>query len=103
MSEKKTCPDCGHEMFTHYVLYCPVCYDPTPKMTPIYDLFKCMYHVQEKGHIDFKDKVWDEICRHHEIPNDVYISIDGNCGALVEEMFNMLGIKENSAIFWISW
>lgn len=103
MSEKKTCPDCGHEIFVHYGLYCPVCYDPTPEMTPIYDLFRCMYHVQEKGHIDFKNKVWVEICDHEEVQNDIHMKIYKHCGTLVEEMFNVLGVEEDSAIFWISW
>jgi len=102
MPEDNNCPDCGHKMFVHYRRFCPVCYKPEPEMILAYDLFKCMYHVQETGNPNFKDEVWDEICKC-EIQNDVYVSLHANQGVLIEKMFKELGIKEDSAVFWVSW
>lgn len=101
------CKTCGTKLEMYYEKFCPGCYDPTTDKIEMFNLLKCLYHLDviEPG---FKDTFWNDILMNYQFTNDSGIDLyfdDEN-----EERYEMLKklqafIKtdKDHAYFWISW
>jgi len=69
------CKECGTEKQMHYEKFCPKCYKAEPEILKTYDLFKMLYHMEDK-YKGFKDRFWDFIIDNYDIRNDSFFRLN---------------------------
>lgn len=112
-----TCEKCGGKLKMYYMKFCPKCDKPEGKVVTQYNLFRCMYYAEAHGYPGLKDTLWPMLCDSYNISNDIIIKIYCPTKEDIEEesgkyktyaellaaVFEKNGIKEESALFEISW
>ena len=103
---KNLCELCGKPKIGYYGIYCPRCEKPQPETMTCYNLHKCMYYIEATGHPGFKKKFWDMLLELTDFTNDSIIELwndPDETNPLLKELFEKMDIKDNTALFRISW
>ncbi len=104
MNESKNlCEKCGKPKIMYCREYCPRCEQPKVKWIEQYNLFECMYYIEATGHENFEEKFWEMFCEKYQFHNDTTVEIYNESHPLIQELFEKMGIGDDSMLFNISW
>jgi len=103
---KELCKKCGKPMVMYYRVYCPRCEKPKLKTTEYYNLLECLYYVEATSHPGFTDKCWEYLVSKYDFANNSMVCIGNDPydpNPLIQELFEKMGIEDESMEFELSW
>lgn len=115
MKLKEKCPKCKKALEMYYVPWCPRCEKPEPRLQPVWNFLKCLYHLEATGHKGIKERVWRYSCESDSMKsNDSYMDLwfktaeddedeDPQILADLATIKSVFGIEKDHATFWVSW